>query len=101
CVHGAGSVAEGARLLARTQELCFVGQRWKDRTAIYRVDKLDEDAIPRAAGLVAQAGEGAAHVCAPEVEHGCAALAAAPGLGQEARHKTARAVELLRKACLG
>src|SRR5262249_3622447 len=68
---------------------------------MHRVDKLDEDAIPRAAGLVAQAGEGAAHVCAPEVEHGRAPLAAAPRRRQEAWHQAARAVEFLRKARLG
>src|SRR5712691_387933 len=79
-VHGAGGVTEGARLLAWSQELRLIGQGWKDRPAIHRVDKLDENAIPRAAGLVTQAGEGAAHVCTPEVEHGRAALAAAPCL---------------------
>ena len=62
---------------------------------MHRVDKLDEDAIPRAAGLVTQAGEGVAHVCAADVEHRRAALATAPRCGQEARHNTPRAVEFL------
>src|SRR2546425_3077159 len=100
-IHGASGVAEGARLFARAQELRLVGQGWEDRPAVHRVDKLDEDAIPRAARLVAQAGEGLTYVCAPEMEHGRAALATAPCLGQEARHKATCAVEFLREAYLG